>query len=126
MLAENHNYVPCPDKVCPNCGKTFNRMRTKSGRLEDRAVYAVRTHCSRACAYAARRRKTKEGRHRNHLIGACEACGVEAVLQVHPIDGDPSNDAKENLQLLCWWCYSFWYSLLRRVGRKTGKMPRLF
>ena len=127
--AEHHNFVPTPDKTCPNCGKSFNRMRDRSGRLEDRSVYESRTYCSRACGYEARRRRARrerEERNREQGVGACEACGAEARLQVNPIDGDPSDGAAQNTQMLCWRCHSFWYATLKRTGRTAAKMPPLF
>lgn len=129
LAEEHHNFVPTPDKTCPVCGKTFNRRRDKSGRLEDRAVYARRDCCSMACGYrwrSIKRQRGREERYEDHLVGACEACGAEAPLQVHPVDGDTSNGTPEDVQMLCWRCFSFWHTVLKRTGRKAGRMPPLF
>ena len=45
-------------------------------------------------------------------IGRCEVCGIDEwrgekiTLEVHHIDGDRSNNTKDNLQVLCPNCHS--------------------
>lgn len=59
---------------------------------------------------------------------ACESCeldewkGISITLEIHHIDGDRSNNGKENLELLCPNCHSqtnFWR------GRKNASVAKL-
>jgi hypothetical protein len=37
--------------------------------------------------------------------GRCEVCGTDACVEVHHWDGNPRNNAPENLSLLCFNCH---------------------
>lgn len=41
--------VVVEDKICMNCGCSFNRSKMPSGRLEDLSDYAERKYCSKRC-----------------------------------------------------------------------------
>lgn len=43
----------------------------------------------------------------------------------HHIDGDHGNPSRENIQMLCEGCHGFWHGALKRMGRKSGRMPSL-
>ena len=99
--------TPYPDKVCPVCGKTFNRKRF-NGRLEDPTRYAKRLTCSQACGNS--RTEVDADTHRwrarqKHKREACTECGTTADLHVHHIDRNPANNAAGNLMTLCSSCH---------------------
>lgn len=109
-----HGYVPGGRggdvKVhCANCGKPIY--------LRPSNVKAVKNHyCSRKCMREHRTLPVSQltpGRaaYRGHLVqerGRCELCGLAEpdILVVHHKDGNRSNNAKENLAVLCPNCHA--------------------
>jgi 5-methylcytosine-specific restriction endonuclease McrA len=96
-----------------------------------------RRTCSWACTRELQRRnkvnfrgdqaspQALRGRARTRLrdqITACEACGHDGSrsrLEVHHRDGVPSNNAMENLQVLCILCHKAQHSGPRRYTRSA-------
>jgi hypothetical protein len=48
-------------------------------------------------------------REQKQIEGCCEICGSLSKLSFHHCDGNPINNANENLQTLCLSCHNFWY-----------------
>ena len=40
---------------------------------------------------------------------ACETCGSRSLLGLHHLDGDRTNNSRENLQTLCPRCHTRWH-----------------
>lgn len=99
---------------CPNCGKIIQNLKSK--------------FCCRECAFEYSHKNRTLERFNKGLIktrgtlsiiliklrgNKCEICsnenwlGEPIKLQVHHIDGNPSNDMPLNLQLVCPNCHSF-------------------
>lgn len=123
-------------KFCLNCGKEFKKTQKAS-------------FCNNTC-YAEYNRKNyierwKKGEEsgvvggseisqilRDYLINeannSCEVCGWSQVnpytgrvpLQIHHIDGDCTNNTRENLQVLCPNCHS----LTQNFGSRNKKSSR--
>ncbi len=94
--------IPCPDKVCPVCGQTFNRRRF-NGVLEDRTRYSTRTTCSQVCGNT-REEVTRSGhavRARRNMADRCEVCGTTERLHAHHKNRDWADDRPENIATLC-------------------------
>ena len=72
----------------------------------------------------ARRVKEEAGRR-------CEDCGHPDswehgyTLTVHHLDGDETNNARENLRALCQRCHLKRQGRLRRYGPEDGRQLRL-
>jgi hypothetical protein len=107
-----------PDKICLQCGIAFNRSLRPSGMLESTTEYVTRKYCSRECftkhyrgknnkAYKTGIRKNKDGYLRTsddkyihrEMMELHLGRKLESHEFVHHIDGDPANNAIENLEL---------------------------
>ena len=98
--------LPVPAKNCETCGTPMERKRY-NGRLEDRAVYMRRRHCSLSCANS-RQEVTKDAHHwraRLHKADSCEVCGPTERLHVHHKDRNHENNDPANLATLCASCH---------------------
>ncbi len=88
------------DKACAQCG--LPRARRD------------RTYCSRLCMGEAFRiipRTAKQGRGQAQYLfdlGPCEQCaGTDKRRERHHRDGNPLNNAPENIRVLCSTCHHF-------------------
>lgn len=123
---------PIPPKCCAHCKRVMQRKHY-GNRLEDVGAFRRRRFCSISCAtyhqqateppsVAASRKRAQRLRKES-----CEACGVEAVCNIHHVDNNPMNNSPTNLQTLCENCHAFWHAALKRAGRKPSeRMPQLF
>lgn len=102
-------------RICVYCGKAFDALTTSTKKL-----------CSQACkqAYVGKVlsgqnnpnwKPTKQLRPSNkrslrrHIADrdkVCQDCGSDKKLQVHHKDCDPTNNADDNLVLLCKHCHA--------------------
>ena len=95
--------------ICKICGKEYeiteshyNRNISKGGDF----------YCSREC-YNKRsnnpKRLKRSTEHNQELLnnGKCADCGEDKyyLLQIHHIDSNPSNNVKENLEIVCANCH---------------------
>ena len=109
---------PDPEKYCEFCGGRMSRQRFASGRLEDLTAFVRRKYCCKECADKG---KVKIGdnnqlyapaHHSARMIKyllegreyKCERCGATQNIDVHHKDGNHTNNAPENLMLLCRSC----------------------
>ena len=103
--------TPMEPRNCAHCGKTMERKRY-NGKLEDRSRYKERKYCNYTCMGKAkqigdkvtiqysRRQSAKTVREK------CEICEASnKTLQVHHKNGNPLDNATENLQTLCVSCH---------------------
>jgi hypothetical protein len=90
-----------PDKICENCGKTFNRKKYGE-RMEDAAIYAKRKFCSLSCANARPNPKCSDTYHWQ----ICEVCGGTQMLAAHHKDENPQNNHPGNIETLCVVCHA--------------------
>ena len=106
---------PDPEKYCMACGKLLTRKRWANGKLESMLHFSRRKYCSQECMAAGFRGRWQsdvlehEGRYRARTIvqrDSCENCGSTQNLDVHHIDGNPLNNAPENLAVLCRSCHN--------------------
>jgi hypothetical protein len=103
--------IKLPDKICPICGRTFNRNRFGKV-LEDTKRYLSRKTCSQSCGNTLlepQNRTTFHLRARKHLGPRCEMCGSNIALDVHHLDGNIKNNESGNLQTLCHGCHMKWH-----------------
>lgn len=97
-----------PVKFCQACGTQLVRKRFDSGRLEDRGVFLRRCHCSKRCAATKSvvQRDTHRWRaNREASKEVCDRCPATTDLHIHHRDRDVTNNAQENLQVLCRSCH---------------------
>lgn len=118
MKPRPYRQKPTPEKHCEQCGRRLERKRFDSGRLEDLGVFSRRKFCGQSCmakAFKGRTRVEKPkdparvGRYRARAATdptECEKCGATKTLDVHHRDGDPTNNAPENLAVLCRSCHT--------------------
>jgi 5-methylcytosine-specific restriction endonuclease McrA len=116
--------IPMPEKTCATCGLRLERKRF-NGRLEDRAVFARRRHCSRRCGntrpivtLAALRKRAAKFRK-----AACEMCGATSGLHAHHKDGDETHNTAENIQTLCGSCHLKLHWRTTRRSARTASEP---
>ena len=98
-------------KECAHCGATFTKAAI--GPISA-AKWARRRYCSKPCHQAHQRGENapawrgdyaspQAGRKRAHVLypdpDPCEVCGAHA--ERHHIDGNPLNNARENIAFLC-------------------------
>jgi 5-methylcytosine-specific restriction endonuclease McrA len=112
--------IPVPTKFCDYCGKPLYRKRY-NGRLEDRGAFQRRHYCDLTCSALGFRRediqdKSRLCRTRKHRGTSCEFCGTTEQLNLHHVDGDRKNEARENLMTLCASCHT-------KLHWATGKTP---
>ena len=117
-----------PEKFCRHCGAELERKRF-GGRLEDLGAYLKRRFCSLSCANTRDRPAhwgTYHWRARKHRRSSCEACGSTEQLHAHHADGQPENNAVENIQTLCVYCHNFLHATAERLGwTQPGRLPSL-
>ena len=107
-----------PERCCQYCGAKLERKRLPNGDLEYLFHFNRRKYCNRDCMkksyLKADNKKQKWGpahhtaRKINELIlckGKCEICGSTQKLDVHHKDENASNNALDNLQVLCRSCH---------------------
>lgn len=102
-----------PQKTCACCGATMAR-KMFNGRLEDRGVFLRRRFCNLTCFGQSKMVEVPAGkgiyRRSRRLRGsACETCGTSNALNVHHIDGNPTNNHASNLMTLCAPCHTRWH-----------------
>lgn len=114
LLSRNRSQL-----VCGWCGSDFERA---TSRVSSKSGYVF---CSRSCKDQAQstggidaikpRRDVEDAAstYRDRALvyyGAeCLRCGYrqdQRMLDVHHVDGDRSNNALENLEVLCVWCHA--------------------
>lgn len=109
-----------PDRICEQCGKSYNRKLRPSGVLESSQEYVIRKYCSQVCYHILNRGKQhhryktgfKHG-HKGGYIRYTDGQYVHRVVMsehigrpllteehVHHIDGDPTNNKIENLEIV--------------------------
>ena len=105
---------PDPEKYCTACGERLTRKRWSNGKLESLLHFSRRKYCSRECMADGFRGRwqdnvlTQEGRYRARTIvraDFCKHCGSVKNLDIHHIDENPMNNARENLVVLCRSCH---------------------
>lgn len=95
------------DKICVNCGKTFNRRRF-GNRLEDATRYQTRKTCSQSCGNSKKdptHRATYGLRARVFKKTYCENCGTTTDLDAHHLNGNIKDNRSENIKTLCHPCH---------------------
>lgn len=114
--------IELPDKICKSCGKTFNRGYLKSGRPEGIEDYRVRIFCCIECSckfrvgnnhylFKPEGSKRSDGyvRYSNngrreylHRVIMEKHLGRKLLQSedIHHINGNPSDNRIENLQLI--------------------------
>jgi hypothetical protein len=116
---------PQADKICLNCGNTFNRTRY-NGTLEDNTRFQKRRFCSLTCMGTFKRkekptRRALLKRIRHLRKGQCEECGTTENLSHHHKDLDWTNNDPLNLATLCSRCHLLLHHRLCKGGRlETG------
>jgi hypothetical protein len=105
--------LPVPPKACEYCGTPLERKRY-TGILESRFAYMRRRYCGQACAGAAHRQDNPSlaalrKRAIKHRGDACAQCGSSENLGIHHRDGNPANNALDNLMTLCGACHTRWH-----------------
>lgn len=99
-------------RFCAWCERQLKRKRI-NGRLEDNGAFERRKYCNRKCmsdamVQGAQRTDHTSRTHARELISrsiGCELCGCAGQTHVHHRDGNPQNNATENLQRLCPACH---------------------
>lgn len=109
-------------KPCENCSRLWGALRhgrcaacakywrTRGaerpvGAVDLRRIFAVRAENHPAWRGDVARDETKRARaQRAYSLAACESCGKKATDR-HHIDGDPGNNAPENVARLCRRCH---------------------
>ena len=102
-----------PVKNCQFCGKQLMR-KIINGRLEDRGIFLKRKYCNQDCMAKAFIKKnveitTMHKRAQKYKKTSCQICGATTKLQVHHQDGNPMNNALDNLITLCGSCHLKWH-----------------
>lgn len=107
-------YQPHEIRNCKYCGKPMERKRLSNGELQAWIHYNRQVYCDRECMKKAFREKPRKAKSWAgiHKIArgvkqktSCELCSSTKNLDIHHIDGDPSNNSPENLQCLCRSCH---------------------
>ena len=52
---------------------------------------------------------------RKYIKASCGACGFKSKLHAHHIDGDYTNNVKENIQTLCTFCHNYLHLVQKRM-----------
>lgn len=110
-----------PQKSCESCKSPLTRKRF-NGRLEDRNVFLQRRFCGETCSANGALVETptlsgiRQRAQRAYTRGpVCECCGqTHQQMDRHHKDGDPTNNAPDNLQTLTAPCHA-------RLHWRTGK-----
>lgn len=109
---------PTPEKYCQYCGKKLERKRY-SNSVEDLTRFSKRKYCGIECLRRAyigngKKEKTWGPAHKTargivYLIEdrekVCSRCGSTTNVDMHHKDHNHSNNASENLVLLCRSCH---------------------
>lgn len=96
-----------PDKICPICGKVFNRKRF-NGVLEDSTRYKTRITCSQSCGNSKIEPTSKSAfrsKAKKFKTLICEMCGTTKNLDAHHVDRNIKNNTPENIKTLCHPCH---------------------
>lgn len=105
--------LPVPLKSCEYCGKPLERKRY-NGTLESRFAYMRRRYCGQTCfAKAEQQENPSLAALRKRAVkyrgDSCAQCGSSESLGIHHRDGNPANNAPENLTTLCGACHTRWH-----------------
>jgi len=128
--------------VCAGCGISFLRAphTLKKGPRRKHGKF----FCARACKdfslvtrkvpeicpphYGSAKTPTYYRKKAFRWLGkACQQCGYNhepKMLDVHHIDGNRSNDALSNFQVLCVWCHTAKTRGVTNPGLPLSKMPK--
>lgn len=112
------------EKICPTCGKTFQRRRF-GNRLEDFSRFNARIYCSKSCS-AKRNLSNIETRSISSFRNEakkfrkdyCENCGSKDHVQIHHKDSNFKNNSPDNLVSLCRHCHMVLHWMLWRSKKK--------
>lgn len=107
---------PPPAISCLSCGKMLTRKTYPGGGVESYTEMESRRFCDHVChgKEIARPDGPLHGGlpHRGRKIArrkkprvACSACGTTRRLEVHHKDKDATNNAPDNLEVLCLKCH---------------------
>jgi len=106
---------PTPHKCCTTCGGQLFRKRMPNGSIESPWHFSRRKYCSRECSAAGSRGKPQKDtvnirgyRYRARvasLQNSCSDCGKQGKLDVHHINGNPTDNSPVNLCTLCRGCH---------------------
>lgn len=102
-----------PVKFCEHCGKQLVRRRSAGGSLETiRAFTNKRRFCDWDCRNVGMLQRPPQSlgagwyrARRFNAPGPCSVCGALNALDAHHLDGDPRNNALENLARICRSCH---------------------
>jgi len=94
-------------------------------RLEDLSVFNQRLFCDRRCMASWQMGRIKvespkayRRQAAKHVGKNCRDCGTARNLNVHPADGNPMNNAPDNLTPVCFVCHMKEHGRLRRETAK--------
>ena len=113
-----------PDKICPICGRAFNRNRF-NGVLEDSMRYLSRKTCSQSCGNTLLNptdRTTYHLRAKKFKKPICEMCGKKTDLDTHHRDGNIKNNISENILTLCHSCHMKLHWIQRKELKRLEKI----
>ena len=110
---------PTPEHYCAYCGKKMERKILPNGEKECIQSFLHRKYCDRECMRKAFVKKdaTKQkwgeahgsARKIAYLIEGrekfCEICGTTKSIDIHHKDGNPYNNAPDNLVSVCRSCH---------------------
>jgi len=106
---------PDPVRFCALCGKQMQRQRY-NGVLESNLNFRRRKYCNRNCMAVGQIREVvmsvSHSRIKSHrkAKAECEICRKSDKIHVHHRDGNPLNNATDNLQTLCASCHRLTHS----------------
>lgn len=112
-------------RTCVICGAPFK------GEVGTKARKTCSSECSltlmRACRVNAKGDDAtpQAARGRARLLASpecCDQCGTRLRLEVHHRDGDPYNNASENLRVLCVPCHKATHRMPPRVCVTCGQL----
>lgn len=109
--------VPSPrmNGKCPDCEKTFDSSYKLAGhrRLMHSAFESFKTDSRR------KRRLLEERGHKCEVCNTVEWCGQLVPIEIDHVDGDPENNKRENLRLICPNCHA---QTSTYKGKNMGKI----